>query len=578
MVHTFPTFEIDEDKREFRARGRVVKLQPKVFDLLAYLATHRDRVVPKDELLDSVWPGVVVADGSLQRAVSIARDALEETGAKDAIETFSGRGYRLVVSGEDALIGEERPVALPPDDKSIAVLAFVDMSPGRDHEYFSDGIAEELLNLLAKIPQLRVIARTSSFSFKGKDAPISEIARQLQTAHVLEGSVRMAGKKVRVTAQLIRGFDSAHVWSETYDRALDDIFAVQDEIADAVVHQLKVRLLGATPKVNETDSEAYALFLQARQVQRQHSAEGYSRALELLALALAIDPRYAPAWDLRAAILTNQAAKGLIPTDEGYRLGKEATSRALAIDPDFASAHGALGWIAMFADRDFAMAARHYERALEISPGDALLLVEAAGLMLYLRRVDQAVAIREFAASRDPANSFSHSSLGAAYRCAGRNEDALAAFRRAFALSPGMLGIRSRVGIVLLRLGRLDEALAEAEQEPTEPLRLLALATIRHAMGDAVGSDAALAETIEKHTTDCAYNIARVLAFRGEAGRAFEWLERAAQCKDPGLAGIGTELDFESIANDKRWLPFLRRIGMAPEQLAAVRFEVRLPG
>ena len=584
MLHTFPAFEIDENQREFRARGRVVRLQPKVFDLLSYLATHRNRVVPKDELLRAVWPGVIVSDGSLQRAISLARSALEDAGVENAIRTFPRQGYRMVVGegiAKHAAAGVEShrgPTAAQPEGNSIAVLAFLDMSPGRDHEYFSDGIAEELLNLLAKVPQLRVIARTSSFSFKGKDTPVSEIARRLDVAHVLEGSVRRSGDRVRVTAQLIRAADSAHIWSETFERTFDDIFAVQDEIARGVVQQLEIKLLGGPPRVEETDSSAYALYLRARQLQRQHSEAGYVQALELLRQALKIDAHYAPAWDLRASILLNQASKGLVPTEKGYQLAREATGRALASHRDFAPAHGVLGWIALFGDRDFSAAARHYTRALTLAPTDLNILVQAAGLMLFLGRVDQAIAIREFAASRDPANAFSHASLGGAYRCAGRHDDALAAFRRAFALSPGMVSLRSRMGLVLLKLNRLKDALSEAEREPTETLRLLAVATIKHAMGDAAGSDAALARTIGKYEPECAYNIARVLAFRGEADRAFKWLAKAVEYRDPGLAGAAAENDFKNISGDPRWLPFLRRIGAAPGQLAAVRFEVRLPG
>src|SRR5437868_13908965 len=180
-------------------------------------------------------------------------------------------------------------------EKSIAVLPFVDMSSGKDQEYFSDGISEELLNLLAKIPQLQVTARTSSFSFKGKEVAIPEIARTLHVAHVLEGSVRKAGNSVRITVQLIKAGTDTHLWSQTYDRKLDDIFAIQDEIAADVVKQLKITLLGAAPKARTTDPEAYALYLQAVQLGRQFTAEPFQQSDALYRKVLAIDPRYAPA-------------------------------------------------------------------------------------------------------------------------------------------------------------------------------------------------------------------------------------------------------------------------------------------
>lgn len=582
MVHQFPSFAIDEDTRELRVGKREIKVQPRIFDLLAFLATNSARVVTKDELLDSVWPGVIVSESSLQRAVSLARKALAEAGVADAIRTFPRQGYRLVVTKEPAdpaVTG--RPAvasAMPPprEVNSIAVLAFLDMSPNRDHEYFSDGIAEELLNLLAKIRQLRVIARTSSFSFKGRAVPISEIASRLNVAHVLEGSVRRAGDRVRVTAQLIRASDSAHEWSETYDRRLDDIFAVQDEIAGAVVEQLRIKLIGPPPSAEGTDSAAYELFLQARQAQRRHSIDGYTQALELIAQALAIDSGYAPLWDLRAAILGNQAAKGLVPAEQGYALAREAAEKAVTIDANYAPAHSALGWIAMFGSRDLATAARRYELALALAPADGHILADAAGLLLLLGRIEQAIKVRESVVAVDPANALAHAGLGRAYRCAGRNEEALRAYQRAFDLNPRMLGIRSRIAGVLLELGRPKLALAEVEAESIEELRLIALATIRHALGQHAESSAALDMVIAKHAGSCAYNIARVLALRGEADGAFTWLEKAVRASDPGLSGITSERDFAAVRGDRRWLSLLRRLGMAPRQLDRIPFAVDL--
>src|SRR5207248_9183123 len=198
-------------------------------------------------------------------------------------------------------------------EKSIAVLPFVDMSAGKDQDYFSDGISEELLNLLAKIPQLQVTARTSSFAFKGKEIGIPEIARTLHVAHVLEGSVRKAGNSVRITAQLIRTGTDTHLWSQTYDRKLDDIFAIQDEIAADVVKQLKVTLLGAAPKVRTTDPEAYALYLQAVQLGRPFTAEAFQQSEALYRKVLEIDPRYVPAWYGLATNFTNETSQGLLP-------------------------------------------------------------------------------------------------------------------------------------------------------------------------------------------------------------------------------------------------------------------------
>ncbi|MCK5364616.1 MAG: hypothetical protein KAR22_16685, partial [Gammaproteobacteria bacterium] len=263
-------------------------------------------------------------------------------------------------------------------ENSIAVLAFKDMSPDKDQEYLSDGIAEELLNVLAKIPDLRVISRSSAFSYKGKDIKLTQVADELNVAHILEGSVRKAGNRVRITAQLVESRSDTHLWSETYDRTLDDIFAIQDEIAATVVEQLKVTLLGDAPQVRATNPEAYSLMLQARHFSRNVTAEGLEHANVLYEQALAIDPDYAPAWVGLAVNYNNLATNSYMPFDEGFRRAREAANRALAVDPDNPAAYAHLGWIAMWYDRDLAAAAGHYERALSEDPSNIAIIANAA--------------------------------------------------------------------------------------------------------------------------------------------------------------------------------------------------------
>src|SRR5207244_1731390 len=271
-----------------------------------------------------------------------------------------------------------RPPTIAVDNNSIAVLPFVNMSDDKEQGYFSDGISEELLNLLSKVPQLKVAARTSSFSFKGKGAEIPEIARQLHVANVLEGSVRRSGDQLRITAQLIRAAEGYHLWSETYDRKMDDIFKIQDEIAGEVVKELKVKLLGAAPKVRTTDPKAYALFLEARELGRQVTPEAFAKSDARLRQALEIDPRYAPAWVELAWNFSNKVAMSLVSSQEGYARAREAAEKALAIDSDYASAHARLGFIAMYGGNDPAGAARHFQRALALDPTDLDVLRSAA--------------------------------------------------------------------------------------------------------------------------------------------------------------------------------------------------------
>jgi TolB-like protein/Flp pilus assembly protein TadD len=462
-------------------------------------------------------------------------------------------------------------------DNSIAVLPFVDMSSAKDQEYFSDGISEELLNLLAKIPQLQVTARTSSFAFKGKEIGITEVARQLHVAHVLEGSVRKAGNTVRITAQLINAATDTHLWSETYDRKLDDIFAVQDEIAADVVKQLKVTLLGAAPKARTTDPEGYALYLQAVQLGRQQTTEAFKQSDTLYRKVLVIDPRYPPAWAGLGRNFVNETSQGLLPSKEGFAQSREAAIKALAIDPDYASAHAQLGWIAMFGDNDLAGAAEHFKHALALDPSDQDVRRNSATLLQALGRLDEALALDEAVVRRDPVNVTALYNLGLSQRAAGRLDAAIATYRSLLSLAPGRGGAHANLGTALLLKGDAQGALAEIEQETSEVWKMIGLPMAYHALGRKADSDAALAALIAKYEKGGPYNIAYDYAFRGEADKAFAWLDKAVEYADSGLGEIVTENLFDNIHADPRWLPFLRKVGKAPEQLAKIEFKVTLP-
>ena len=461
-------------------------------------------------------------------------------------------------------------------DKSIAVLPFVNMSSDPEQEFFSDGISEELLNLLAQIPKLRVIARTSSFAYKGKDVQIAEVARELNVDHVLEGSVRKEGNQVRITAQLIRASDSSHIWSETYDRTLDNIFAIQDEIAATVVAQLKITLLGAAPTIKETNPEAYALFLQGRHLSRQFNQASLEQALVLLQQALEIDPGYAAAWDQLSDVYRGLQTVGELPGDEGRLLKREAVNKALAIDPEYALAHARLSRFANVYDNDLPAAARHLQRALQLEPGNTDIIFSAARLMASLGRLDEAIALTEFAVARDPVNPVGHFRLARSYIFVGRWDDAIESFSTISSLSPSAGFAQYNIGTALLFKGEPQAAL-EAMQRENSVWRLIGLPLVYHALGQTDESDAALAELIEQHERNAPFQIAYIYAWRGEADLAFEWLDKSVEYKDAGLFLIVTNRFFSNIHDDPRWLPFLESIGRSPEQLAAIEFKVTLP-
>jgi TolB-like protein/Tfp pilus assembly protein PilF len=462
-------------------------------------------------------------------------------------------------------------------EASIAVLPFADMSPNADQGYFSDGISEELLNLLARIPDLHVAARTSSFSFKDQDLEITEIADRLNVAYVLEGSVRKAENDVRITAQLIRADDGFHMWSRTWDRTLENIFAIQDEIAADVTEQLKVTLLGEAPTVQKTDPAAYTLFLQARQLDRQRTPEGVAQSNALHKRALEIDSDYVAAWAGLASNYRYQAEFALVPPDEGFRLAREAANRALAIDPDYALAYATLGRVASIHDGDLEAGARHFEHALALDASDTDMLHEAAHMAADLGRISLAIALNEYVVAHDPVNPRAHAGLAYTYLDARRWDEAIAELRTTLSLSPGRIFGNYAIGLALLQKGEPEAALAAVQQESFETFRLCGLALAYHALGQMAESDGALTELIDKYGQDWAFEIAYVLASRGEADRAFEWLDKAAQRNDAGLLYILRQSQFANIHDDPRWLPFLESIGKLPEQLAAIEFDVRLP-
>lgn len=464
-------------------------------------------------------------------------------------------------------------------EKSVAVLPFVNMSSDMEQEYFADGLSEELLNLLARIPELRVAARTSSFYYKGKEVKLAEMARELHVAYLLEGSVRKSGDRVRIRAQLVRAADGYHQWSETYDRTLEDIFAVQEEIAAAVVTQLKVTLLEAAPKVRKTSPEAYALFLQARHLYRQYTHQGIEKSILLYQRALAIDPTYTAAWNglAESHIELGFLGKGPHSADEYFRLAREAANKALAIDPEDPWAHVNLSAVARLYDDDLATAVRHMEKALTLDPTDLHTLRDAAFLALGLNRPKTAIEVMEYVVARDPMDALNHGDLGWLYMVAGHLDEAIASSQVSVKLNPDAISMHYDLGATMLLRGDQEAALAAMLQEPDEGWRLTGLALAYHALGQVSASDAALSELTKKHEKSWSSTIARVYAFRGEADRAFEWLDRAVAYHDTAVVNFPVEPFLSNLHDDPRWLPFLRKIGKAPDQLAAIKFEVKLP-
>ena len=457
----------------------------------------------------------------------------------------------------------EGPVQSKSQVYSIAVLPFVNMSDDAGNEYFSDGLSEELLNLLAKIPELRVAARTSSFSFKGQNIEIPEIAERLNVSHVLEGSVRKSGKQLRITAQLIKADDGFHLWSETFDRELDNIFQIQDEIALAVVNALKITLLGATPKARQTDPEAYSLFLEGHYFSHRVSIESLQKAISLYQAALEIDSGYAPAWAELAYSYIWFAGIGGISIEEGSTLTDHAIEMALAADPDFGWVYFARGASRIFQKFEFKTGVEDYQRALQLDPGNAFLIAATGTGARVMGRLDESIRQYRAALKLDPLIVEIQLFLGMVYNHLGRFEEAESIIRKALSLNPQFANVHTRLGRVLLQKGEHSAALMLMNQESTPVYRLTGQAMAHHALGNDEESQLALGELIENYGEVAAFQVAEVYAFRGEAEEAFKWLERSFSIRDSGLSSILADTAFRGLTGDPRWAIFLEKLGLA---------------
>ena len=448
-------------------------------------------------------------------------------------------------------------------EKSVAVLPFVDMSEKKDQEYFSDGMSEELIDMLTRIPDLRVPARTSSFYFKGKLATIAEIGKALGVAHVLEGSVRKSGKTLRVTAQLIRMDNGYHMWSQTYDRNVTDVFKVQDEIATAVVEALKTQLLPAQQAARAyrtANPEAYNEYLLGRQFYNQRTDEGFRRALIAYRKAIALDPGYPAAYAglaMSEALLADSTRDAVI-AQQAAADAESAVMRA----PDLADSYATRGFVRYYRGWDWSGAEADFVKALALDPSDSTVQVRYGGLLVALGRLDEAIAATKSATGLDPLSILAWQRLGRYYIATRRFAAAHDAIRRSLEIQPEYPIAKSNLGTLLLLEGNAAEALVTFRQISSESLRLSGVALAEHTLGHSEESQRALDELIEKHSRDSAFLIAETYAWRGEKEQAFAWLERAYERHDSSFINLKLEPRFASLLSDPRYHALLRKLNL----------------
>ena len=592
-------------------RGKAdIELPKLTFDLLEALVRAAPDSLSTDQLIDQVWSGAVVSSATVAKRVELLRQALDDDSSKPHyIALVRGYGYRLIPDVQDAASPIRRPYIrsavgaiimvvsvavawnliqpgdLPPE-KSLAVLPFVSMSANADDEIFADGLTEELSHVLTRITDLKVTGRTSSFHYKGHNEDLRVIGEALGVAYLLEGSVRRSGDQLRVTAQLVSADDGFHLWSETYNKQMSDIFVIQDDIAQSVAVKLRASLGNVEPKTGGLEEsitpEAYALYLQAISLAPYGIGHGLGEAQRLIEEVTELAPDFAPGWNLLASI----HGRRLFRRDPGYQHPPEASlqimhdavEKALAIDPDSGESYANLAGIAWVFEGDAIKAAPLVERALELDPRNLNLVSFAADFAKYIGRFDEALELEKLVIDWDPVCDMCRLKLARSYEYTGQFD---AAEQQMLTLQSkgGRFGLQFSYGVVLLMKQQPREALEsfqllDENVGVLEYFQIMGRAMALHDLGRREESAAALAEFEQQWSDEYPQQMAQAFAYVGQLDKAFLWLERSLPA-----GTINLQLDFpkplfNALRDDPRWPALMERIGRSLAQMEKIPFSL----
>jgi TolB-like protein/DNA-binding winged helix-turn-helix (wHTH) protein/Flp pilus assembly protein TadD len=618
-------WRVDPLLDEVSCDGEGVKLEPRTMRLLLCLAENAGQVVSVQELLDKVWADVIVTPDSVYQSVATLRRTLgDDIKAPTYIANVPRRGYRMIATVEPwvaapndsasdsserkaqvsdrqsrsrlsdwlvrwprtstaagaLLIGiiaaggfvffrHQMATSSLPSDTShgagafvLAVLPFQDLSEKKDQDYLADGLADELIDVLSRLPAMTVIGRVSSFQFKGHSDDLTTIGHKLGAGYILSGSVRTNGTRLRVTAQLNAAVNGTHLWSESYDRDSGDALRIEDEIAADVARTFAqtsdLHLKGGRQAT--APPEAFGALLRGLQNFYRFDREGLAAAEREFQRALDLAPDYGRAASMLAGSRLVQAAFGFVPAREGFESARTAAMHSLQVTPDWPDAHALLGAIHLRYDWDWSAAAAELQRAQTLGPQFSIKYQFAAMLEAALGRWDESIRLNRIQLRLDPFEPSGYFILGSTLYRAGRLAEAEAATREGIRLAPMFVSGHYYLGKILLVEGRAQEALAEMLKEVPEGAQLQGLAMAYHLLGRQTESDAALEAGINETGDVFAFYVALALAVRGERERAFEWLERAYAQRDPKLFIIKGEPLLQPIASDPRYVMFLRKM------------------
>jgi len=440
-----------------------------------------------------------------------------------------------------------------PDSNTIAVLPFTNMSSDPEQEYFSDGITEEVLNLLVKIPELKVTSRTSVFTFKGQNVDIPTVAKKLGVAHILEGSVRKVGDRVRITAQLIEAANDVHLWSETYERKLDDIFAIQDEIAREVVKALQIQLLGEAPLAVSTNIEAYKLYLRGNHFASLNTKESWESSVTAYLEAIALDANFAPPWVGLSNVLRYQGHTDLTDMQEAMEASRRAALRALELDNQLAEAWLALAQIQFYYDWDWSNAEVTIRTALKYGPQNAPVLREASWVLLTLGEAEDALELTQLAVDLDPLDYSGLTSLGTTYWALGQPKEEERIYRHILELYPDAISVKSWLAAALTVQGRADEGLQYLDFDSKNKWQKSMSAIVLHSLGRHEEERQMQQYMIDNKGHMWAFAISMTYAWHGDLDTAFEWLDIAYKQKDPFMSQLIYNPWQANLHDDPRW-------------------------
>jgi len=577
-VYEFEGFRLDADKRLLLQRdGTAVGLTPKAYETLAYLVEHSGAVIEKEQMIRAIWPDTAVEENNLTQNISLLRRVLGEgRGEHRFIVTVPGRGYQFVASVSVVDREDGRPGSV--EDLSIAVLPFINNSTDPEYDYFADGLADELIHALSRATGIRVAARTSSFSFKGKQIQLREMAAALGVAFVLEGAVRKSNNRLRITTQLVNVATGSSMWSERYERELGsrDLFQVEDEITEAVMKALRLNFRSGPPfsrgstdgQGAPTSPKAHELYLKGRFHLFKMTEPGIQTGIGYFEQAIEENPRYAPAYVGLAHAYRMFGLSLERPPGEVGSKSKTAALQAVAIDETLAEAHAVLAFTTFWYEWEWEGAERHFKRALELGPDSADGWWMYAHLRSNHLRHDEALAMVARARALDPLSSLIHAMEGQFLVHAGRTADAVPRLKEAIELDP-----RSRVAHLFaakahIEQGLFEEGLNEAQiSHDLCPTNSSGRANAGYAcalagrLSEATKILVTLLELAAKQYVP-AYNIAMIYNALGQTGDALTWLERGMNQRAPYMTFLASDPKWKNLRNEPRYLALLRRLNL----------------